>query len=79
MTARDMMINKIKTAPDSLVSKAYDFILFPKQRRELQPEAAKPQATTANSAYVARRLKMFGNRFVSDSHPLLEKLRADQF
>ncbi len=73
------MINEIKTAPDSLVSKAYDFILFPKKRRELQPEAAKPQTTTANLDYLARHRKMFGNRFISDSHPLLEKLRADQF
>ena len=38
MSARDAIIDEIKTAPESLVREAYDFILFLKRRRELNPD-----------------------------------------
>jgi hypothetical protein len=47
MSARDAIIDEIKTAPESLVREAYDFILFLKQRKDLEPGTGKPQTATA--------------------------------
>jgi hypothetical protein len=42
-SARAAIIDEIKTAPESLLRETYDFILFPKPRRALEPDTAKLQ------------------------------------
>jgi hypothetical protein len=79
MSARDAIIDEIKTAPESLVQEAYDFIMFLKRRRELEPEAGKPQSATAKLDFLARQQALFGSRVLSDSQAILDELRADRF
>ncbi len=79
MSARDAIIDEIKTAPESLVREAYDFILFLKRRRELQPGTGKPQTATAKPDFLARQQALFGNRVLPDSQAILDELRADRF
>jgi hypothetical protein len=79
MSARDAIIDEIKTAPESLVRETYDFILFLKQRRALEPEIAKPQTPTAKPDFLARQQALFGSRVLTDSQAILDELRADHF
>jgi hypothetical protein len=79
MSARDSIIDEIKTAPESLVREAYDFILFLKRRRELQPGTGKPQTAAAKPDFLARQQALFGNRVLPDSQAILDELRADRF
>jgi hypothetical protein len=79
MSARDAIIDEIKTAPESLVREAYDFILFLKRRRELEPGTGKPQMATAKPDFLARQQAMFGSRVLPDSQSILDELRADRF
>ena len=43
MSAKDAIFDEIKTAPESLVREAYDFILFLKRRRSLEQEGEEPK------------------------------------
>ncbi len=79
MSAREAIIDEIKTAPESLVREAYDFILFLKRRRELEPRAANPQSATAKPDFLARQQSLFGNRVLPESQAILDELRADRF
>ncbi len=79
MSARDAVIDEIRTAPESLVRETYDFILFLKQRRAQEPETANPQTTTARPDFLARQQSLFGSRVISDSQMILDELRADRF
>ena len=79
MSAREAIIDEIKTAPESLVQEAYDFILFLKQRREIKPAAAETQTASATPDFLARQQELFGNRVLPDSHAILDELRADRF
>jgi hypothetical protein len=79
MSARDAIIDEIKTAPESLVREAYDFILFLKQRREIEPAIGKPQTATAKPDFLARQQTVFGSRTLPDSQAILDELRADRF
>ncbi len=79
MSARDAIIDEIKTAPESLVREAYDFILFLKRRRELQPGTGKSQTAAAKPDFLARQQALFGNRVLPDSQAILNELRADRF
>ena len=78
MSARDAIIDEIKTAPESLVRETYDFILFLKQRRAQEPGSAK-QVTTARPDFLARQQALFGSRVLPDSQVILDELRADRF
>ena len=79
MSAREAIIDEIKTAPESLVRETYDFIMFLKRRRELEPETAKPQTATAKPDFLARQQALFGNRVLPDSQAILDELRADRY
>ena len=79
MSARDAIIDEIKTAPESLVREAYDFILFLKQRREIQPVTGKPQTVIAKPDFLARQQALFGSRILPDSQAILDEMRADRF
>ena len=79
MSARDAIIDEIKTAPESLVREVYAFILFLKLRKELEPGTGKPQAPTAKPDFLARQQALFGNRLLPDSQAILDELRADRF
>ena len=79
MSAREDIIDEIKTAPESLVRETYDFILFLKQRRAQEPATAKPQTTIAKPDFLARQQALFGNRVMPDSQLILDELRADRF
>jgi hypothetical protein len=79
MSARDAIIDEIKTAPESLVQETYDFILFLKRRRELEPGTGKPQTAAAKPDFLARQQALFGNRVLPDSQSILDELRADRF
>ncbi len=79
MSTRDAIIDEIKTAPESLVREAYDFILFLKRRRELESGPGKPQTATAKPDFLARQQALFGNRMLPDSQAILDELRADHF
>jgi hypothetical protein len=50
MSTREAVIDEIKTAPESLVREAYDFIMFLKQRRTQEHEGKEPQAVSAKPA-----------------------------
>ena len=54
MSAREAIVAEIKTAPESLVREAYDFILFLKQRREIEPATGESQAATTKPDFLAR-------------------------
>jgi hypothetical protein len=75
MSEREAIIDEIKTAPESLVREAYDFILFLKRRRELESGAAKPQSATAKPDFLARQQSLFGNRVLPDSQAIPDELR----
>ncbi len=79
MSARDAIIDEIKTAPESLVREAYDFILFLKQRREIEPATGEPRTASATPDFLARQQALFGNRVLPDSQAMLDELRADRF
>jgi hypothetical protein len=79
MSARDAIIDEIKTAPESLVRESYDFILFLKQRKEIEPATGKPQTATAKPDFLARQQALFGSRVLPDSQAILDELRADRF
>ena len=78
MSNRDGIIDEIKTAPESLVREAYDFILFLKRRREIEPATGKPQSATAKPDFLARQQALFGSRMLPDSQAILDELRADR-
>ena len=70
MSARDAVIDEIKTAPESLVRETYDFILFLKQRRALarDRETADAHRQTRLSGPPASVVREPGaNRFAGDS------------
>jgi Protein of unknown function (DUF2281) len=79
MSARDAIIDEIKTAPESLVREAYDFILFLKQRREIKTATGESQTAGATPDFLARQQALFGNRVLPDSQAILDELRADRF
>lgn len=79
MSAREAIIDEIKSAPESLVREAYDFVLFLKRRRALEHEDEEPQTATAKPDFLARQRAMFGNRVLPDSQAILDELRADRF
>jgi hypothetical protein len=79
MSAREAIIDEIKTAPESLVREAYDFILLLKQRREIEPVTGTPQTATTKPDFLARQQTLFGNRTLPDSQAILDELRADRF
>jgi len=79
MSARDAIIDEIKTAPESLVREAYDFVLFLKRRRSLELEREEPKSATANPDFLARQQALFGSRVLPDSQAVLDELRADRF
>lgn len=79
MSAREAIIDEIKTAPESLVREAYDFILFLKERRKIEPVNRKPEAPATTPDFLARQQALFGNRVFSDSQADLDELRADRF
>ncbi len=79
MSDRDAIIDEIKTAPESVVREAYDFILFLKRRRALEPRTGKPQTATAKPDFLARQQAIFGSRVLPDSQGILDELRADRF
>ena len=58
-----------------MLRETYDFILFLKQRRRQEPEAAKPQTTTVN-AFLARQQELFGSRVLADSQVILDAIIA---
>ena len=76
MSARDAIIDEIKTAPESLVRETYDFILFLKQRRAQEPETANPQTTTARPDFLARQQALFGSRVLPESQAILDERQA---
>jgi hypothetical protein len=79
MSARDAIIDEIKTAPESLVRETYDFILFLKQRRTLELEGEEPKTVIAKPDFLARQQTLFGSRVLPDSQTILDELRADRF
>ncbi len=79
MSARDAILDEIKTAPESLVREAYDFILFLKRRRELESAGGKPLAATTPPDFLARQHALFGSRVFPDSQTILDELRADRY
>lgn len=79
MSDRDAIIDEIRTAPESLVREAYDFILFLKRRRKPEPASGSPQTATAKPDFLARQRAMFGGRVLPDSQGVLDELRADRF
>ncbi len=79
MSARDAIIDEIKTAPESLVKEAYDFILFLKRRRSLEHEGEEPKRVTTKPDFLARQQSLFGSRVLPDSQAILDELRADRF
>jgi hypothetical protein len=78
MSARDAIIDEIKTAPESLVREAYDFILFLKQRRTLKFDGEEPKTNTAKPDFLARQQTLFGSRVIPDSQAILDEIRADR-
>ncbi|HSP43188.1 MAG TPA: hypothetical protein VLO11_09985 [Luteolibacter sp.] len=79
MSAREAIIDEIKTAPESLVREAYDFILFLKRRRALESGADEARTPTEKPDFLARQQAMFGSRILNDSQTILDELRADRF
>ncbi len=79
MSARDAIIDEIKTAPESLVREAYDFIVFLKRRRSLEHGGEGPKALTTKPDFLARQQTLFGSRVLPDSQAVLDELRADRF
>jgi hypothetical protein len=79
MSAREAIIDEIKTAPESLVREAYDFIMFLKQRRTQEHKGKEPQAVSAKPDFLVRQQTLFGNRVFPDSQAILDELRADRF
>lgn len=79
MSARDAIIDEIKSAPESLVEETYDFILFLKRRRSLEHQGKMPQTATTKPDFLARQQALFGSRVLSDSQGMLDELRADRF
>jgi hypothetical protein len=79
MSAREAIIDEIKTAPESLARETYDFILFLKQRRTLEHEGKEPKTVSAKPDFLARQQTLFGSRVINDSQALLDELRADRF
>jgi len=78
-SARDAIIDEIKTAPESLVKETYDFILFLKRRRSLEHQGEVPQTATTKPDFLARQQALFGSRVLSDSQTILDELRADRY
>jgi hypothetical protein len=79
MSAREAVIDEIKTAPESLVRETYDFIMFLKQRRTQEHEGKEPQTVTDKPDFLARQQTLFGSRVLPDSQAILDELRADRF
>jgi hypothetical protein len=79
MSARDAIIDEIKTAPESLVRETYDFILFLKQQRALELEGGESKTVIAKPDFLARQQTLFGSRVLPDSQAILDELRADRF
>jgi hypothetical protein len=79
MSTREAIIDEIKTAPESLVREAYDFILFLKRRRELEPGISNSQTASTKPDFLARQQALFGGRMLPDSQVILDELRADRF
>ncbi len=79
MSVRGAITDEIKTAPESLVREAYDFVLFLKRRRPLEHEREEPKAASAKPDFLARQQALFGSRLLPDSQALLDELRADRF
>ena len=79
MMIREAIIDEIKTAPESLVREAYDFILFLKRRKELASETAKPPSATLKPDFLARQQALFGSQIIPDSQAILDELRGDRF
>lgn len=75
-----MILDEIRTAPESLVRETYDFMLFLKRRRALEAEGATPgRAAISKPDYLARQRALFGLRQFGDSQEILDELRADRF
>jgi UvrD-like helicase C-terminal domain len=79
MSAREAILDELKNAPESLVREAYDFIVFLKQRRTMEPGGEEPKAVIAKPDFLARQQTLFGSRALPDSQALLDELRADRF
>jgi hypothetical protein len=79
MSARDAIIDEIKTAPESVVREAYDFILFLKQRRTQELEGEGPKTVITKPDFLARQQPLFGSWVLPDSQAILDELRADRF
>ncbi len=79
MSARDAIIDEIKTAPESLVREAYDFVLFLKQRRSSERGVEGSIKLATEPDFLARQQALFGSRVISDSQAILDELRADRF
>lgn len=77
MSARDVIISEIRTAPEPVVQEVYDFILSLKSR-----ESAAVRESYSRSAlpdFLARQKILFGERAVSGSGSLLNELRSERF
>jgi len=79
MSAREAIIDEIKTAPESLVRETYDFIMFLKQRRTQEHEGEEPMTATSKPDFMSRQQALFGSRVLPDSLAILDELRADRF
>ena len=79
MSARDAIIDEIKSAPESLVKETYDFILFLKRRRSLELQGESPKTVTSKPDFLARQQALFGSRVLPDSQAILDELRANRF
>lgn len=77
MSARDVIISEIRTAPEPVVREVYDFILSLKSRESAAGRESCRRSDLPD--FLARQKILFGERAVSDSGSLLNELRSERF
>ena len=75
MSVIDAAIHELKTAPESVVREAHDFILFLKSKSNVK----RPAQPKASPDFLARQKATFGDRKMSDSQVLLDEMGAGRF
>jgi hypothetical protein len=77
MSARDVIISGIRTAPEPVVQEVYDFILSLKSRDSVGDRESRSRSDPPD--FLARQKILFGERAVSDSGSFLNELRSERF
>lgn len=77
MSARDVIISEIRTAPEPVVHEVYDFMLSLKGRESAAGRESYSRSDLPD--FLARQGILFGEKAVSDSGSFLNELRSERF